>query len=81
MIFKNLCGKNFSGNDYQNYLRTVCQDIGVTTAFLSFSMAGIFAGKDFRTFTIVVVIAGTLCQEPTFPSQGEEGVHPFRHPL
>ena len=25
MIFKNLCGKNFSGNDYQNYLRTVCQ--------------------------------------------------------
>jgi hypothetical protein len=31
MIFKNLCGKNFSGNDYQNYLRTVCQDIGVTT--------------------------------------------------
>ena len=28
MIFKNLCGKNFSGNDYQNYLRTVCQDIG-----------------------------------------------------
>ena len=27
MIFKNLCGKNFSGNDYQNYLRTVCQDI------------------------------------------------------
>lgn len=22
MIFKNLCGKNFSGNDYQNYLRT-----------------------------------------------------------
>ena len=30
MIFKNLCGKNFSGNDYQNYLKTVCQDIGVT---------------------------------------------------
>ena len=28
MIFKNLCGKNFSGNDYQNYLRTVCQEIG-----------------------------------------------------
>lgn len=21
MIFKNLCGKNFSGNDYQNYLK------------------------------------------------------------
>ena len=30
-IFKNLCGKNISGNDYQNYLKTVCQDIGVTT--------------------------------------------------
>ncbi|WP_418819694.1 DUF7688 family protein [Phocaeicola sp.] len=36
MIFKNLCGKNFSGNDYQNYLRTVCQDIGVTTGAIEY---------------------------------------------
>ena len=36
MIFKNLCGKNFSGNDYQNYLRTVCQDIGVTTGTIEY---------------------------------------------
>ena len=34
--FKNLCGKNFSGNDYQNYLRTVCQDIGVTTGAIEY---------------------------------------------
>lgn len=36
MIFKNLCGKNFSGNDYQNYLITVCQDIGVTTGAIEY---------------------------------------------
>lgn len=35
-IFKNLCGKNFSGNDYQNYLRTACQDIGVTTGAIEY---------------------------------------------
>jgi hypothetical protein len=31
MIFK-----NFSGDDYQNYLRTVCQDIGVTTGTIEY---------------------------------------------
>ena len=35
-VFKNLCGKNFSGDDYQNYLRTVCQDIGVTTGTIEY---------------------------------------------
>ena len=36
MIFKNLCGKNCSGDDYQNYLRTVRQDIGVTTGTIEY---------------------------------------------
>lgn len=36
MIFKDLCGKNFSGNDYQNYLKTVCQDIGVTMGAIEY---------------------------------------------
>ena len=38
----------------------------VMIPFLSFSMAGIFTGKYFRTFTVVVVIAGALSQKPAF---------------
>ena len=28
--------RTFSGNDYQNYLRTVCQDIGVTMGAIEY---------------------------------------------
>jgi hypothetical protein len=45
MIFKNLCGKNFSGNDYQNYLRTVCQDIGVTTGTIEYYVDNVLIEK------------------------------------
>ena len=34
--------------------------------FFAFSVAGIFSGKHFRTFTVIVVIACALCQKPTF---------------
>ena len=30
MIFRNLCGRNFSGNEYRNYLATVNREFGVS---------------------------------------------------
>ena len=29
-IFRNLCGRNFSGNEYRNYLATVNREFGVS---------------------------------------------------
>ncbi len=34
--------------------------------YVIFSMTGIFSGKDFRTFAVIVIIACSLTQEPTF---------------
>lgn len=30
VIFKNLCGKNFSGSEYRNYLATVSREFGIS---------------------------------------------------
>ena len=34
--------------------------------FLAFAMAGIFSGKDLRSFAVVIVITVALSQEPAF---------------
>ena len=41
MIFKNLCGKNFSGSEYRDYLETVCSEFGVTAGSIEYYIDGV----------------------------------------